>query len=182
MSEEKLHILYILRTFPTVTEMSTLNEITGMLRRGIQVSIVSLKKPSNIVEIHDDVKAYRLVDMTFYLNVSLGIKKWKNVVKRTIYGQIKLFLKAKIPITKKISVSLYALKKKSRRLSLVHLVDLINHITDKRPDIIYFHFATHAGELIILRKVFDIPVVVFFHGWRQSVWDGSPTQWACSRH
>ena len=168
MTKSKFHILYILRSFPTVTEMSTLNEITGMIRRGMKVSIVSMKKPVELKLVHDDVERYKLLDLTYYLNVSTGIKKWKNIILRTIYGQIKLFLKTNISFGNKLKVSTYSLKKKSRRLSLVHLVDLINHIDEKKPDIIYFHFATHAGELIILRKVFDIPFVVFFHGFEFS--------------
>jgi colanic acid/amylovoran biosynthesis glycosyltransferase len=144
--------------------MSTLNEITGMIRRGMQVSIVSLKKPVQLMQKHDDVRAYHLPELTYYLNVSTGIKKWKNIFLRTIYGQVKLYLKSNISLTNKLLVSAYSVKKKSRRLSLVHLVDLINYISEKKPDIIYFHFATHAGELIILRKIFKIPFVVFFHG------------------
>jgi colanic acid/amylovoran biosynthesis glycosyltransferase len=159
-----LNILYILRSFPTVTEMSTLNEITGMIRRGVEVSIVSLKKPADMKHLHDDIEKYRLTERTFYLNVSTGIKKWRNILLRTIYGQVKLYLFAKLPLKNKIEVSVYSIRKKSRRLSLVHLVDLINHIAIKKPNVIYFHFATHAGELIILRKIFNMPVVVFFHG------------------
>ena len=158
------HILYILRTFPTVTEMSTLNEITGMVRRGNEVSIVSLRKPADLKQVHDDVSKYGLMGKTFYVNVETGIRKWKNIILRTIWGQVKLFLMCDIKFRKKVITSLYSLKKKSRRISLIHLVDLINHITTKKPDVIYFHFATHAGELIILRKIFDIPYVVFFHG------------------
>jgi colanic acid/amylovoran biosynthesis glycosyltransferase len=165
MAKEKLHILYILRSFPTTTEMSTLNEITGMVRRGMQVSIISLKKPGGLTQIHDDVNKYNLLEVTYYLNVSSGIRKLKNIIKRTIYGQLKLFLGARISMKKKIIVSLYAARKKSRRLALVHLVDLINHIVEKKPDVIYFHFATHAGELVILRRIFNIPFVVFFHGY-----------------
>lgn len=161
---QKFHILYILRSFPTVTEMSTLNEITGMVRRGMQVSIVSLKKPAEQQQVHDDVGKYKLVDLTYYLNISTGIKKWKNVILRTIWGQVRLFMEARTSFRNKLKVSAYSLKKKSRRLSLIHLVDLINHIEKKKPDVIYFHFATHAGELIILRKIFNIPLVVFFHG------------------
>jgi colanic acid/amylovoran biosynthesis glycosyltransferase len=158
------HILYILRVFPTVTEMSTLNEITGMIRRGMKVSIVSLKKPAELKQLHHDIEQYHLLGLTYNLNVSTGIRKWKNIILRTVYGQIKLFLKANISLKNKIKVSVYSVKKKSRRLSLVHLVDLINHIAEKKPDVIYFHFATHAGELIILRRIFNIPFVVFFHG------------------
>jgi colanic acid/amylovoran biosynthesis glycosyltransferase len=164
MQSSKLHILYILRAFPTVTEMSTLNEITGMVRRGIRVSIVSLKKPAELKQLHQDVERHHLLDLTYYLNVDTGIKKWKNIILRTIYGQVKLWLKTDISLKNKIKVSIYSLKKKSRRLSLIHLADLINHIAVKKPDVIYFHFAIQAGELIILRKIFKIPFVVFFHG------------------
>ncbi len=164
MDSGKLHILYILRSFPTITEMSTLNEITGMIRRGIRISIVSLNKPADADCTHEDVSRYHLLDRTYYLNMSHGIKKWKNIILRTIYGQVKLFFRAKIPIQDKLKVSVYSMKKMSRRLSLVHLADLIDHINEKKPDVIYFHFALHAGELIILRKIFNIPFVVFFHG------------------
>jgi colanic acid/amylovoran biosynthesis glycosyltransferase len=164
MGSMKFLILYILRSFPTVTEMSTLNEITGMVRRGIRVSIVSLKSPANLKQTHQDIEKYHLRELTYYLNVSTGIKRWKNIILRTIYGQVKLFLKTNISLRNKIKVSTYSLQKKSRRLSLIHLVDLINHIAEKKPDVIYFHFAVQAGELIILRKIFKIPFVVFFHG------------------
>lgn len=162
--QQAMHIMYILRSFPTTTEMSTLNEITAMVRRGMQVSIVSLVKPAGPAKVHDDVNRYNLLEMTYYLNVSSGIKRLSNVIKRTVYGQLKLFLRARIPLKSKFVASFYSIKKKSRRLSLVHLVDLINFIGAKKPDVLYFHFAIHAGELIILRKVFRIPFVVFFHG------------------
>ena len=107
MTKSKFHILYILRSFPTVTEMSTLNEITGMIRRGMKVSIVSMKKPVELKLVHDDVERYKLLDLTYYLNVSTGIKKWKNIILRTIYGQIKLFLKTNISFGNKLKVSTY---------------------------------------------------------------------------
>jgi colanic acid/amylovoran biosynthesis glycosyltransferase len=164
MPKEKLHIMYILRSFPTVTEMSTLNEISGMVRRGVEVSIVSLKKPASLSQLHRDVEKYKLQEKVYYLNVSTGIRKWKNIFLRTVYGQLKLWLNAKADFSQKCRVSLFSIRKKNRRLSLVHLVDLINHIQAKKPDVIYFHFAVHAGELIILRRIFNIPVIVFFHG------------------
>ena len=164
-----MHIMYILRSFPTVTEMSTLNEITGMVKRGVEVSIVSLKKPATLSQLHDDVEQYHLKDLVYYLNVSTGIKKWKNIFLRTVYGQFRLWREARIPFGKKWTTSLYSLRKTSRRIALTHLVDLINYAAEKKPDIIYFHFATHAGELIILRRIFQVPVVIFFHGFDFSI-------------
>ena len=63
MPRDKMHIMYILRSFPTVTEMSTLNEITGMVKRGVEVSIVSLKNPATLSQLHDDVEQYHLKDL-----------------------------------------------------------------------------------------------------------------------
>jgi len=123
-----------------------------------------LKKPASLSQLHRVVEKYRLQEKVYYLNVSIGIRKWKNIILRTIYGQVKLWLRARLSISKKVTVSLFSLKKKSRRLSLIHLVDLVNHIQAKKPDLIYFHFAVHAGELIILRRIFKIPFIVFFHG------------------
>src|SRR5512140_23581 len=96
MDHTRIHILYILRSFPTLTEMSTLNEITGMIRRGIPVSIVSLNRPSDITRTQPDVIQYSLLERTYYLSVAHGIKKWKNIFLRTVYGQVKLFLRTNI--------------------------------------------------------------------------------------
>jgi colanic acid/amylovoran biosynthesis glycosyltransferase len=144
--------------------MSTLNEITGMIRRGVSVSIVSMKKPAGLNLVHDEITKYDLVGRTYYLNVSTGIKKWRNILLRTLNGWYCLLFHATIPLSKKWTVLRFSLKKRSRRISLVHLVDLVNHISREKPDVIYFHFATHAGELIILRRIFPVPFVTFFHG------------------
>jgi len=164
MSTDAIHILYILRSFPTVTEMSTLNEITGMIRKGMEVSIVSLKKPAGSFEPHEDVEKYGLIRKTHYLNVESGIRKWQNILLRTLNGWYRLLFQAQIPLKKKFALLQFSLKKSSRRISLIHYVDLVNHISGKNPTVIYFHFASHAGELIFLRKIFPIPYVVFFHG------------------
>ena len=158
-----MQILYILRSFPTVTEMSTLNEITSMVKRGVDVSIVSLKRPK-LSQVHGDIGRYRLQDRVHYLDVSTGIRRWKNIVLRTLNGQYRLWASRRISLRGKWLTSIFSLRKVSRGISLIHLVDLIHHVQRKDPDIIYFHFAVHAGELIILRRIFRKPFVVFFHG------------------
>ena len=165
MSRDNIHIQYIFRSFPKISELFLVNEIIGMIKWGIKVSIVSLYKPSNLNQVHDDTIHYGLLDKTYYLNIPLGIKKPINIFIRTIYGQVKLFIGTKISLRSKIKVSSFSLKNKKRRITLVNLVDLINHIAVEKPDLLYFHFATHAGDLIILRKIFKIPCVVYLHGY-----------------
>lgn len=165
MNHGKIHIQYIFRSFPNISELFLVNEIIGMIKWGMKVSIVSLHKPSGLKQIHDDIIQYGLLDKTYYLNLPSGIKKTKNIIIRTLYGQVKLFFIAKIPLRSKIEVSIFSLKNKKRRITLANLVDHINHIALEKPDLLYFHFATHAGDLIILRKIFKIPFVVYMHGY-----------------
>lgn len=68
-----MNILYILDTFPVLSQTFVLNEITGLIDLGHETQIISLNKPHE-GKIHEKVAEYGLIDRITYLD-SIGSNK-----------------------------------------------------------------------------------------------------------
>jgi glycosyltransferase involved in cell wall biosynthesis len=62
-----LKVAFVLHTFPRLHNTFILNEIVGLLRLGVDVSILSLNRPSDAV-VNDDVARLGLPDRTIYFD------------------------------------------------------------------------------------------------------------------
>lgn len=62
-------ILFFVTEFPTLSETFILNQITGALDLGNDVTILALKR-GNIEQVHADIKTYGLLDKVIYVNLS----------------------------------------------------------------------------------------------------------------
>src|SRR5262249_14503965 len=63
---ERMKVLYAVWTFPAPSETFVLNQITGLIERGHDVSIIALSGQASGA-VHDDVKRYGLLERTTYL-------------------------------------------------------------------------------------------------------------------
>lgn len=62
-----MKIAFIVGQFPTLSETFILNQITGLLDRGHEVTIYA-DRPGDRSKLHDDVITYGLLDRTYYLD------------------------------------------------------------------------------------------------------------------
>lgn len=63
-----MHIAIIVNNFPTITETFVINQITGLIQRGHDVTIFALHRPSSEYH-HTDVIKYNLLERTIYLDL-----------------------------------------------------------------------------------------------------------------
>ena len=68
-----MKVLYILDSFPKLSETFILNEIVELMRMGIDVKILALSKPSERI-INEDVSSNKLFDRTRYFHLPKPIK------------------------------------------------------------------------------------------------------------
>lgn len=160
-----LHILYFLHSFPTVSEVFILNEITAMIRKGVKVSIAAFQENREIDVLHKDIVKFDLMRRVRYLKVSTTQTSRKKRIEKTIYGFRKLFFGTTLSSARKFRLGLYSLGSSQKRLFLTHFTDIVNLVHAEKPDVIYCHFANHAGQIIYLRKLMNIPFITFFHGY-----------------
>lgn len=112
-----MKILYILGTFPVLSETFILNEITGLIDLGHEVQIISFNKLKG--NIHEKkIKEYGLIDKTTYLNAINSKEDY-----------------------------------------------IIKFIKENKVDVIYCHFGDVGKRIIFLKKLMDIPIVTYFHGY-----------------
>src|ERR1700737_4945972 len=63
-----MRIAMLTYKFPTISETFILNQITGLLDRGHEVEIIA-REGGPLDAMHPDIKTYRLLDRTTYLQM-----------------------------------------------------------------------------------------------------------------
>ncbi len=121
------------------------------MKEKVDVKILSKNKGENN-KIHKEIKKYRLLERTIFLNIP------QNIMKRIVYG---FFVFAKVfSVSPKIALkSINILKYKKEALSLVLLFATHSFLNKKdkwAPDIIHSHFGPN-GKLAVFMK--DIGVL-----------------------
>lgn len=153
-----LKIAFILTTFPALSETFILNQITGLLDLGHEVDIYSRNVPSKNA-VHEDVKIYRLLDRTVYLD---------KVPKKKVFRAFKaigLLAKNihKNPLKLLSSFNVFAYGKEALSLNLFHCV---NSFLGKRYDIIQCHYGQNGNLGVVLKTMkIGTGLVTMFHGW-----------------
>jgi len=152
-----MKIAFIVNQFPSLSETFILNQITGLIDRGHEVSIFA-SFPGENLKIHSDVKKYQLISKTYY----------SNIPKNKLYRVLKVFFlfpKYFLKDPKKIIKSLNFLKYKKEALFLKLFYTTIQFL-EKDFDIINCHFGPNG---ILGAQLKDIgikgKVITIFHAY-----------------
>ena len=152
-----MNIAFIIGKFPTISETFILNQITGLLEMGHDITIFA-KHSSKNSKIHGDIIKYDLLNKVNYF-----IDFPENKIKRILNG-IYLFVRGifKNPVITLNSLNIFRYKQDAFSLKLLYL---ITPFLGKRFDIIQCHF---GGIGIIGAKLKQLGIkgklVTMFHG------------------
>lgn len=160
--QQKCHVFYIFNGFPWISEMSTLNEVVGMIKRQYPITLFSLKDVDFQEIMHDFVLQYDLIAKTHYPGFSV-VRDLKLLM--FMIGSVKLIFSRFIPLRQKWAFWLFFLKKRNSRSLLNAFVNIVRLIHRNNPDILYCHFGNVGEVAIVLRRFITLPFVTFFHGY-----------------
>lgn len=152
-----MNIAVIVSTFPKLSETFILNQITGLMDMGHNVTIFAEYRRKE-EKVHSDVLKYGLLDRTFYFVTP------EEKLKRTLSG-LKLLAsnigKAPADVLKSINFLCYG--KKALSLKILHL---LAPFIGRRFDIIHSHFGLN-GALAIYLKLLGVKgrYITSFHGY-----------------
>lgn len=155
-----MKVAFLVGEFPSLSETFILNQITGLIDRGVQVDIYATK-PKKEIKIHPEVEQYNLLDRTYYYPHIP-----KSYLRRFLKG-IGLFFANffKEPIILWRSLNVFKYQKNATSLRLLYTVI---PFLGKRPhyDIIQCHFGSEGLKGMELREIGAIQgkLCTIFHG------------------
>ncbi len=157
-----MRVAFVVASFPVLSETFILNQIVGLIERGLAVDIYAIEDGVEVdtTKVHPDVEKYNLLDRTYYVP-----KIPKNLLLRLLKG-IALsanFYQAPLVWLRSFNLVKYGTQAVSLRL-LYRAKSLVN----KEPyDIIHCQFGTLALMMMILRDLGAIKgkLVTSFRGY-----------------
>ncbi len=142
-----MRILFIVGSFPALSETFILNQITGLIDRGHEVDIYSLNRPENTSKVHPDVESYRLLERTYY-----APERAKNSSLRLLQAcGLLLASGCKHPIGLMRSLSLFKYKKHLKPIEWFHF--MVPFLGNPSYDIIHCQFGMYALKGMLLRDI-----------------------------
>ncbi|MFD0836288.1 glycosyltransferase [Mariniflexile aquimaris] len=158
--KKSLKILFLIPTFPTLTETFIVNQIIDLMQRGHVVDIFATAKSNQII--HSKVTEYNLLSKTHYLNAPDSIYKrivsfFKILRKTNLKNDLKLISALNV-----FKFGLSALK-----LSTFYKVAWLSKTNDNY-DIVHAHFGQMSDYYFIAQKcgfLKDSKLVTTFHGY-----------------
>ncbi|MGN8232551.1 glycosyltransferase [Priestia flexa] len=145
-----MKIAVVVEEFPALSETFVLNQITDLIDRGHDVTIIANKK-RNEKKIHSNYKDYDLINKTIYYETP------PHKLKR-----FKILLDTDIPKAKMLKSFLY----NKTALNLKHAYLYKNLKDIENFDVIYCHFGTNGLIIALLKQLGLIKskLVTVFHG------------------
>jgi colanic acid/amylovoran biosynthesis glycosyltransferase len=162
-----MKIAFFIGEFPSLSETFILNQITGLIDLGCNVSIFAVK-PSSLAEIHKGVHTYNLLSKTFY---SPTIPK--NYLVRFLKFLFLFFRYLSVaPLSLLKTLNFFEYGNLSISLRLFYASISFIKINDRNFDIINCHFG-HLGSLAACLKEVGIvggKLCTTFHAWDVTVY------------
>ena len=159
-----MKIAFIVPLFPSLSQTFVLNQVTGLIDLGHEVTIFA-RSAQKTAKVHADIKKYNLVARTCYYGECYDTMP-KNKVFRIIHGvgYILKYLKLRpVPILRACNIFVYG----KEAVSFSVLYRIIPFLPYGRFDIVYCHFGP-CGILGVLLKELDVlgnKVITVFHGY-----------------
>ena len=150
-----MKVAFFISEFPSISETFILNQITGLIDRGVEVSVfASQLNPTKLV--HPEVKKYNLLEKTHALNIPKNRPfRWLKFIFLLILA---IFRRPQLLI---IFTQLKRLNKREK----LELFFRASVIKDNRFDIIQAHFGPNGRQAVFLRQLGLIKgkICVTFH-------------------
>lgn len=156
-----MKVAFIVPEFPSLSQTFVLNQITGLIDRGIEVDIFANVARGGS-KIHEDVRKYNLLDRTCYHRKIIPKNKFFRLMKGVNYV-VKYIPERAIPVLKSLNIFKYG-----RKAASFNLLFQIIPFLDKGPyDIIHCHFGPCGNLGVLLKEVGAIrgKVITAFHGY-----------------
>lgn len=153
-----MKVLFLISSFPKLSETFILNQITGFIDRGIDVEILSWNKVDNKVD-HAQVSEYNLLEKTHFLNFPASKSK-------RLIGGMKIFLKQVWRSPKAVFNALNYKKYGKMIFTTRFLYALPYFIEKEQHDAVICHYGPNGSVAAFLKDQGLLPekTAVFFHG------------------
>jgi colanic acid/amylovoran biosynthesis glycosyltransferase len=145
-----VNLVFILLSFPTITETFILNQITALIDRGHTVEIFSLEKPLSPT-FHKEVEKYHLLEKTCYFRRYSGRRDMVNNLLSSPFSALSGFSR----IVKYLKLG----------LKVEGLWKLVPFLGKKKFDLIHVHFGQVGAEFIFLKDILRLPFITSFYGY-----------------
>ncbi|MCE5184850.1 MAG: glycosyltransferase [Planctomycetaceae bacterium] len=156
-----MKIYFILGEFPSLSESFVVQQITGLIDLGQDVSIIAFSKPGQ-AQTQKEVIQYGLLKKTSY--AILPKSKW-SLRLSGMYWLLSSFLHSPVR-----AISLIRLFQKAGQFSYTAIY-LLRWCLKKKPEILHAHFGPNAIPLMWLKKSgLRTPLVTSFHGYDVTVY------------
>ncbi len=165
-----MKVAFIVTEFPSLSQTFILNQITGLLDRGHDVTIYA-RIHRDYPVMHADVEKYHLLDRTFYYNSRQKISASKVLrLLKTMFLIITNFHKKPIPLLKSLHVLKFA-KKATSPYSLPEVATLLSRDIHSY-DIVHCHFGPNGNLGALLKDIGGIKgkCITAFHGYDVSTY------------
>ena len=166
-----MKVAFIVTEFPSLSQTFILNQITGLLDRGHDVTIYA-KIHRNQAVIHADVEKYHLLDRTFYYGNSYQAMPANKFLRRVkTMGLVITILHKKPMLLLKVLYVLKFARKATSPCSLYEIATLLSR--DIRSyDIVHCHFGPNGNLGALLKDLGAIKgkCITAFHGYDVSTY------------
>jgi colanic acid/amylovoran biosynthesis glycosyltransferase len=154
-----MHIAFFVSGFPRRSETFVADQITGLLDRGHEVTILTARR-EQAEELHDRYRPYLLLERTYSRQTEMRAGP-RRFMTRAVLGA-SAFRRRPGPILRALDPFAY----RWAALSL-HVLDRVAHsATLPRFDVVHCHFGPNGDDAALLRELGAIscPIVTTFHG------------------
>ncbi|MUL38118.1 glycosyltransferase [Gloeocapsopsis dulcis] len=142
-----MRVLFIVGSFPAISETFVLNQITGLIDRGHEVDIYALNRPENTAKVHPDVENYHLLERTYYAPE----RAESSLIRMFQACGLLLASGCKHPIGLLRALSLFKNKKQLKPIEWFHL--MVPFLGKQPYDIIHCQFGIYALKGMLLRDI-----------------------------
>jgi len=155
-----MRVAFILNQFPVTSQTFILDQITGLISRGVEIDIYALK-PENNHKIHDDFYKYNLHSRIKYPDAEL-FSKFDKIIKFP-----KPFCLNFFSHTEEILESLNFFKYGIYALSLNLFHEIVPFLPPQQYDIVHAHFGPNGikGQLLRDLEILNGKLITSFHGY-----------------
>lgn len=155
-----MKVLFLVSSFPKLSETFILNQITGFIDKGVDVHILAWNRVENSKD-HEDVEKYDLYKKTTFIHIPQS--KWKRMILAPSHFLLNVFKNPKLTLNTLNYV------KYGKMINQMRLIYLITYFTKKNQndyDAIVNHYGPNGNYATFLseNELVTTNMITFFHG------------------
>ncbi len=150
-----MKILFVLDSFPVVSEAFIASQINALIKLGNEVKIFTLSKSNSFLK-YPDIHEFNLLSKTTY---GIPKKKWQRITK-ALYTTIKLII-----FHPEVALKYFKDHEFVGWYEKLNQLFLLDYCIGKGFDVIHAHFGTVGTEIVFLKRYLTVKIVTTFHGY-----------------